>query len=329
MDTVTHALSGWLMSRTIPTERWGSEAKTGKIALIAGSVLPDADIVPSLLGSDFYVRFHQGLSHSLVGAAASSFLFSLLLYRFGKWKEFRKLLSLTLVAQLSHIALDLLNSYGTQVFLPFSDHRFSFDLVFVVDLAFTGIVVSGLLLSRRRPAPARAACVALAAYVAIAAFLHGETERVVKEMAAKEGIHVSAVYALPVPGTLSISKPAIGLKRVLPLPAGPFSWNGFVDDGKNYIRARVAPLSGTVEWKERIPRAKDAPELRKMLDVPDVRTYLKFARFPVVQEASGSAGAVLTLSDLRYRGIPNWPALLLRIIERPGDSPQAKWGGGA
>src|SRR3990170_6750941 len=209
MDTVTHGLTGWLIARAVPSEAGKKEAT---LAVVAGSVLPDADNVASLLGSEFYLRIHRGISHSFAGVAVTSLLVALLLYRFGKWKDLKKLYLLALLGQLSHIALDLLNSYGTQIFQPFSDARVSLDLLFIVDIAFTGIIVLGLLLSRYRPSRARAALVVLAAYVGFGAFLHLRAEDAVREAAERHGVPVVSSWALPRMGEMQ-SLPDLGLGR--------------------------------------------------------------------------------------------------------------------
>src|SRR4030066_1136918 len=194
MDTVTHGRTGWLIARAVPSEAGKKEAP---LAVVAGSVLPHADNAASLLGSEFYLRIHRGISHSFAGVAVTSLLVALLLYRFGQWKDLKKLYLLALLGQLSHIALDLLHSYGTQVFPPFSDFRVSFDLLFVVDLVFTGIIVGGLFLSRRKPGPARAAIVVLAASVGFATVLHVRVEGAVRNAAERYGVPGVSASALP------------------------------------------------------------------------------------------------------------------------------------
>jgi inner membrane protein len=347
MDTVTHGLAGWLIARAIPSDSAGKEATA---AVVIGSVLPDADNVASLLGSELYLRIHRGISHSLAGMAVTSLLVALLLYKYGKWKDLKKLFLLTLLGQLSHIALDLLNSYGTQIFQPFSDARVSFDLLFIIDLAFTGIIVLGLLLSRYRPSRARAALAVLAAYVVFAAFLHQRAEDAVREAAVRHGVPVVSSWALPrlgeirsLPdvapgrraeaaveprGRLSIpALSAISGGKGIPFPAGPFAWNGFVDDGSTYLRAEVDPLDGAVDWRERMRKGRDVPEVRALGNIPDVRTYLWFARFPTAYVSTVDGKTVVTFFDLRFGGVTGRRPFILRVIEAPGGSPQARWGG--
>ena len=347
MDTVTHGLAGWLIARAVPSDAGRKEATA---AVVIGSVLPDADNVASVLGSELYLRIHRGISHSIAGMAVTSLLVALLICKFGKWKDPKKLYLLVLLGQLSHIALDLLNSYGTQIFQPFSDARVSLDLLFIVDLAFTGIIVAGILLSRYRPSRARAALAVLAAYVGFAAFLHLRAEDVVRQAAVRHGVPVVSSWALPrlgeirsVPdvlpgrraeaaveprGKLSIpALSAISGDKGIPFPAGPFAWNGFVDDGSTYLRAEVDPIDGAIDWRERMRRGRDVPEVRALGNLPDVRTYLWFARFPTVYVSTVEGRTVVTFFDLRFGGVTGRRPFILRVIESPGRSPQARWGG--
>lgn len=348
MDTVTHGLTGWLISRAIPMDRGGREATA---AVIVGSLLPDADNLTSLLGSESYLRLHRGLSHGFAGIAVISLLIALLLYRFGKWKDLKKLYLLAFLGQLSHVALDLLNSYGTQIFQPFSDARVSFDLLFVVDLVFTGIIVAGLLLSRRRTFPAQAAMVALCVYVGFATFLHLRVEDAVRSAAEQHGVHVVSSSALPRLGAVHVGNGLSAVRLVkeawaqqemngmpnlpipdhpgkYPFPAGPFAWNGFIDDGKTYLRAEVDPFSGVVSWKQRVRRGRDVPEVREVEDIPDVKTYMWFARFPVVQTSHAGEKTILMFSDLRFGEVPGRRRpFILKVIESPGRSPEVHWGG--
>ena len=348
MDTVTHGLTGWLIARTIPSEKGG---KAATAAVVLGSVLPDADHVVSLLGSDAAIRFHRGISHSFAGVAVTSLLIALLIYRFGKWKDLKKLYLLAFVGELSHIALDLITSYGTQIFQPFSDTRVSFDLLFIVDLVFTGIVVAGILLSRHhRPARAQAAVAALAMYVGFAAVLHVRAEDAVRTAAQRGGVSVVAVAALPRLTEIDVGKglaaiPLVGeawaadeLKGLpnlpipeapgrYPFPAGPLSWNGFVDDGRTYLRGDVDPFTGRVAWKQRVVRGRDVPEVKALEALPEVQTYLWFARFPVVQTSHAGLETILTFSDLRFGEVPGRRRpFLLKVIQEPGRLPTVRWG---
>lgn len=344
MDTVTHGLTGWLVSRALPGE-WNRNEATAAVTL--GAVLPDADHVASLVGgSEWYVRFHRGLSHSLPGVVVSSLVVALLFARFGHWKDRKRLFLLTLAGQLSHVALDLLNAYGTQLLQPFSDARFSLDLLFVVDLVFSGIVVAGIALSRGgRAVRARVALAALAGYVGVAALLHARAVDIVRDAAVRSGVPVVAAHALPLLPTVELpdadrfgfataavaspeaSRPA-GEGTVVPFPAGPFAWDGFVDDGRTYLRAKIEPLRGRMEWRERVVRGVDVPEVKSLRGMSDVETYLWFARFPAARVTVDRGRTEVTFYDMRFSGMGGRrPPFRLQVTELPGSPPVARWGG--
>ena len=348
MDTVTHGLTGWLVARAMP-DGWKGEHPSIATAVVAlGSVLPDADNAVSLLGSELYLRIHRGLSHSLLGITVSSLVLALLFARFGKWKDTKRLFLLALLGQLSHVALDLLNAYGTQVLQPFTDARYALDLLFIVDLLFSGIVVAGIALSRGgRAGRARIALASLAVYVGFAAFLHVRAVDTVRDAALRSGVRVVAASALPalpvVPlsslGRLGFATPATAAggirppgtgasvdEMAIPFPVGPLSWNGFVDDGRTYLRAEIEPFTGTLRWKQRELRGPDVPEVRVLRGMPDVETYLWFARFPAAVVVSDRGRTEVVFYDMRFSGMPGRKPFLLRVFESPGAPPSALWG---
>ncbi len=285
------------------------------------------------------------------GLLAVSLLTALLFARYGKIKDRRTIFLLVLLGQLSHVALDLLNSYGTQLFLPFSDARLSLDILFVVDLVFTGIVVAGLAGSRRASGRARAATAVLAAYVGVAALFHAGARDAVREAALREGMKVISVQALPVlpyvtlpvPGEIFSFAPSAvaavfpahagdgpgALRRAwrIPVPAGPLAWDGFVDDGATYLRAEIEPLTGRVAWKQRVLHGSDVPEVTALRGMEDVETYLWFARFPAARVSHAGERTEVVLYDLRFAGMPDTRPFTLRVTGAPGMSPRARWGG--
>jgi len=107
MDTVTHGLTGWLVSRPCR----GVEPERGDRRGDAGAVLPDADHIATLVAGARCTSGSTGGSPLPVRVTVSSLVVALLFARFGHWKD-RKRLSCSPDRQLSHVALDLLNAYG-------------------------------------------------------------------------------------------------------------------------------------------------------------------------------------------------------------------------
>ncbi|MBS4026025.1 MAG: metal-dependent hydrolase [Clostridia bacterium] len=131
MDPITHALvgagvaglSGGEMSITNPVV----------LATIIGSVAPDSDIIYQIKGDMAYLKTHRGFSHSLPGLALFSGLIGLGLGQFFPEVAVSQLIFWAFAGALSHTLLDMLNSYGAQIFAPFSKKRFTGNLLMITD----------------------------------------------------------------------------------------------------------------------------------------------------------------------------------------------------
>ena len=111
-------------------------------AFLAGSVFPDLDVFFMVLGKRFYLRHHQGVTHSIILAPLYALLLSVaLLIPLGSWWQLD--IYLSALAGLSiHILLDWFNTYRIALLSPFIKKRYSLDAVFFIDsvaLALTAL----------------------------------------------------------------------------------------------------------------------------------------------------------------------------------------------
>jgi hypothetical protein len=74
MDLSTHGLAGALVAQAGFAQRLG---RTATIAVVAGAMLPDVDVVMGLVDQLAVVPYHRGLTHSLVSAVLLVFRRSL------------------------------------------------------------------------------------------------------------------------------------------------------------------------------------------------------------------------------------------------------------
>ncbi len=147
MDSITQATLGAAIGQAVLGKRMG-----GKAAILGAIVatIPDLDIV--LL--PFYdslarISVHRGYSHSILFSIVGALLLTIILTR-TKWTKlisFQRLFVFTWLALFTHMLLDAFTSYGTQLFLPFSDYRVSFDSINIVDPVYTLPLLTGLLIS--------------------------------------------------------------------------------------------------------------------------------------------------------------------------------------
>ena len=226
MDTLTHALSGALFARATAA---AAPVSRGALArrLAAGffaCAAPDLDFIVSFLGPLEYLRNHRGVTHSLLllplWAILLSWLLAKLLREPGGW---RALYGVTALGIGAHIAGDLITSFGTIVFAPFSDWRAGLGTTFIIDLWFSGIILAGLVASlvwRGSRVPAVAASVVLAGYLVFQGFMKQEALEFGKRYAAERGMSEAAV-------------------RAEPRPVSPFNWTVFVSDSRTHRYANV------------------------------------------------------------------------------------------
>lgn len=186
--------------------------------------LPDLDVVINPFVSEVTaLAFHRGLSHSFFIVIAAAPLFAWLLARLhddetpeaATWRDWTPLVLLTLI---THIILDTLTSYGTQVFAPFSDLRAAVPSIFIIDPVYTLPLAAGLLIAlRRSPTDAarrRANYIGLGlstAYLVLTLGIKAHVESVFEASLEAQGKPHTEVFTQPTPFNVVL-------------------WNGMVQD---------------------------------------------------------------------------------------------------
>jgi inner membrane protein len=138
MDSLTHILTGVAIGQMFSKEKEKDKFRPLVWGAIAGSI-PDLDaVVQPFISPENSMLFHRGISHSLLLWALCSPLLALLINKLckGNRRSYSKWLKISMVSWLSHIILDLFNTYGTGIFEPFSHARISYDAVNVFDLVY-------------------------------------------------------------------------------------------------------------------------------------------------------------------------------------------------
>ncbi len=158
MDPITHAASGALLAYALPAKY---EPQTRLLVFFAAlmAASPDIDVVFASLPVD-YILLHRGITHSLAAVPVLAALWTLLAYplycrRVSKKKALDqdhahtspveegrvwtipKFFALACACLLLHIWLDVVTTYGTMIFLPFSEYRVRLNGVFIVDILLT------------------------------------------------------------------------------------------------------------------------------------------------------------------------------------------------
>jgi len=314
MDPLTHAVSGAVLARALPRK----SLPPGQVLLLAGlAMLPDIDIVLSWFSDVAYLRYHRGITHSLLMLPLWVWLLRALL---GQRTGLPTWLIAAAIAL--HIGLDVITSFGTMVFAPLSDWRASLDWVFIIDPCFTVCwllpLLLGLILRRHARRMARLALILAACYLTLTFGAHRQALDIAQALAPE----ARAVAALP-------------------LPFSPLHWQLIVDEGAEYARAMLDLAPGWPDLGALFPARfheqflpalptkqlqwQRFPKLRLPSETSGgARFYLWFARFPVTLRRDERG---IEAGDLRFgieRDARRWPFRLrlhaggARLIWREG-----------
>ena len=154
MDPLTQGVIGAAFPQAVT--RKPEIFAAGLFGFIAG-IAPDLDV---LIQSDvdplLYLEYHRQFTHSLffvpIGGLICAVIFRLLLGRFFDL-TFKQIWLFSALGFGTHGLLDAFTSYGTMLLWPFSDARFSWKIVSIVDPLFTVPIVILLMVAvwKRRP----------------------------------------------------------------------------------------------------------------------------------------------------------------------------------
>jgi inner membrane protein len=291
MDNLTHTLAGIALSRA------GLNRKTrfATLALILGSNAPDVDIVTRFGGSLTYLKYHRGITHSLLGATGLAVLLAVLIYFTGRLAQAkpsapalnaRWLFLVCYVAVLAHVLLDFTNAYGVRLFLPFSGRWFAWDIMPILDPTLLLLLAAGLCLpllfrliseevGARKTGYRRGAVFALVAMV----LLWGLRD-----------ISHRRVLALLESNNYGDEPPV----RVAAFPTlNPFSWTGVVETDSAYHVLPASALASDVaaDYAALFRKPQPSPALEAALQTRAGRVFSNFARFQWAQvEVISAAG---------------------------------------
>ncbi len=310
MDNLAHTLAGAALAKAGLDRRTPLAMPT----LLIAANLPDIDVLAYLRDPLFALTFRRGWTH---GVLAMAILPVALAGAMAAWDRMvrlrwrphatpavpRELVLVSLVGVLSHPLLDLLNTYGVRLLMPFSGKWFFGDTLFIVDPWLWAMLAAGtgvsIWQSRRAAAPAsssRPAWTGVTAALVYASgmFVLGRAAAASSALDAAElGWQPADIMASPVP--------VDALRRSVLFDLGDgYRWGSF--DWRR-SRPRLVPDPAVT------PRSFDDPAVAAALQHPDARAFLSWSRFP----AAAVTPEGVRLYDLRYADAEtdSWASVLI------------------
>jgi inner membrane protein len=284
MDPITHFASGALLSRSGFGPKYGRAAA---FAVIGGAIFPDIDVFLLFFNRMLAYKQHRGLTHSFIGLLIFPFIIAFFIYLIGKFKKYWHLVGFFSLGMLVHICLDLLGSWGTQVFYPITDKRYSLDYVSFIDYYFMLIIFITLLISVRFKKKgikmARIGLVVLGGYLALCITSHYIAQAKFKHILQNDNIHYTKVSTLP------------------SFRGGPFNWRGIAESKSSFYRSETFHLfSNPIEVKK-YKKEPTNKYIKIACQAEPVKLYLWYAEYPLFKTIHQSDNYIIRIWDLRYR----------------------------
>ena len=301
MDNLSHTLTAIALSHA------GLSRKTrfATLAVIVGANIPDIDLITRVGSTATYLKYHRGITHSLLGVIVLGTLVGLVTYYWGRRAPTKEsspaadlgwLVCSGVVGAASHLLLDFSNAYGVRPFLPFSGRWYSWDIMFIIEPLLLLLLALGLgvpLLLRliseevgaHKPRFRAGAIFALSAM----ALLWG-----VRDLAHRRVLSLldSHTYAQENPRRVG----------AFPVPVNPFAWTGVVETESAFHVLSTSALDDDINADDTtvFRKAEPTPALEAAMKTRAATIFLDFARFPWGQAEEQEDGYDVTLRDLRF-----------------------------
>jgi membrane-bound metal-dependent hydrolase YbcI (DUF457 family) len=154
MDTITHGIAGALIGKALfrgDSMFAPHSVNRGRVitwSLMLGAIFPDSDVVREMFSHNelLILTWHRSITHSLICLPIFALSLAALTRWFVRWRKwdapsFAALTGIYAIGIASHILLDLVTSFGTMVWSPLRWSRPAWDLIFIIDFAFSAILL--------------------------------------------------------------------------------------------------------------------------------------------------------------------------------------------
>ncbi|MDA0675768.1 MAG: metal-dependent hydrolase [Proteobacteria bacterium] len=282
----------------------------GTLGFLAG-LTADLDV---LISSDtdplLFLQYHRHFTHSLIFVPVGGALCALALHAvLGRRRRlsFAQTLLFCTLGYATHPLIDAATSYGTLLLWPFSDTRYDWSIISVIDPLFTlpVLVLVAISAIRRRPGPARLALAWAGFYLAVGAFQHHQALAMGREVAASRGHTPVRIEAKPSFGNIVVW-------RVIYQTAERFYVDG--------VRATFAPRVFEGGSVLKLEPARDLPWLDPASQqARDVQRFAWFSQGFVALDPEHPYRVI----DVRYATLPNDIPSLWSIELSPDAAPDA------
>jgi inner membrane protein len=312
MDTLTHALSGALLARATWNKSHQLSLRHQTQVGFLTAAFPDIDYILRLTTDSFivYLNYHRGITHSLLLLPLWALLLSFILSRLLKpAPDWRSLYIICCLGLGIHVAGDVITSYGTMIFSPFTDWRASLDTTFIIDPYFTGIIIIGLIFSfthHKRRIIATTGLFTLLAYIGVQALSQHSAVQFGRDASLDNNWRETATTAIPQALSPFHWKVIVEHKEHYHVALLRLFGNDYTAAGDDGFIGRLYAAyqsPSNVNWvrEDRYGYDRYEAKLIKLAWQSDAMTdFRRFARFPALAHNNDPPGQCHWFSDLRF-----------------------------
>jgi inner membrane protein len=305
MDPITQGALGATAGQILPKHKDAHRyiAPASLMAAIAG-MSPDLDV---LIRSDIdpllFLVYHRQFTHSLFFIPFGALICAAILhFLIGKRYQFRFSQSylFCFAGYATHALLDACTTYGTLLLWPFSDHRFAWHSIAVVDLFYTVPILIALWLGIKKQSawPARIICIWVLAYPVLGLIQKNKAEQAAFHYL-EEHLNIKPVHlnAKPSMGNLLLWKLVYEHENYFHVDAVRVGIFESVKHARYYSGDKVKKLN----IKEDFPWLEQNTQ-----QANDVQRFSWFSMDYVAKDVTGElTGKKNSVIDVRYSIVPN------------------------
>jgi inner membrane protein len=286
MEPLTHALVG-IGIAALSGDSF-SLANAIQLGVVLGALAPDLDIVLQLFGDVPYLTHHRGSSHSIPGILFSSAVITCILWLIIGGAGPGIIFLWTLLGSVSHILLDILNSYGAKIFWPFSQKKYSMNLLVAADPIIIALFMAAIFWPGMSRITAQGVFWSALVYLGIRFYMRLKVHRM-----------------------LSRKYLGQGTSRVVVMPAmiSLWNWSFLIETDDNYIigevkylslRTGIKIFSPELRVKLVLDREPENDLTGKALNSKVGRIFQAFTPYYYIHHCLEEGRHVVRFCDLRY-----------------------------
>ena len=307
MDNLAHTLAGLALAEAGLKRRSALATAT----LVIAANLPDIDAITYVVGRDVdSLAFRRGWTHGPIAMLVLPLLLTGIMVAWDRAVRNRPgrrytpvntgwLWIIAFIGVLSHPLLDLLNSYGVRLLMPFSREWFYGDALFIIDPWLWMTLALGVFLSRRRARRERDAGAGIGAKRRSSREVPIGARWVARP--ARIAIAALVLYAVGMAATGRLGRAVVARQS----PAGTTA-----------TTTMVAPVAFTPFRRDVVRAVGDQYETGTLLFEPAPR----FVREGVIEKESAAPGVAAAMRTRDGAAFLSWARFPRFITETVGDS---------